>query len=358
MNCEKFQEELLKYYLGEEDEKPKASEYIKMQSHLRSCQGCSKASEQLKGIQAALNAIISQKTSSTFMDGLTDKMPKPSPVTQYLNTANKKLSSVPRPVWFGLVGLIIIIGLVSVWGYIFPSTSLPVIYYNGDVDIRLNADTAGWKKLDGYIDLNNGDKIKTDNSACVVFVVSKDTSVRLGENTTARIVYMGKLKNKGYDCRIELIEGLLWVSQQGMGDKETELLKIITQNAVVKSSRAIFDVSFSDNNRTLLRVFGDGVDFSHQHFAEENTNVSKGFSSITSSDQPPTSPSKIDMVNLGGWETWNLKTFPSGIDLLSVNPEELKEGLKPPPSLTQLHATPPPTVEVEPTPTPGWEDFN
>jgi len=353
MRCDQFQEELLKYYLGEDDEKPKASEYIKMQSHLRDCKSCSKASEQLKGMQAALNAILRQTTSSTFIDGVIDKLPKPSPVTTYISQANKKLATVPRFVWWGITGLVLTIGIIYVWGILFPSCSLPIIYYDGTVDIRVNADTSGWKKLDKYLALRNGDRIKTDNSSGVIFVISKDTCVRMGENTQVVINYIGPLKNKGYDCRLTLEEGLIWISQMGYGNKESEQLKIETRNAIIRSSRGIFDVSFSDNNRTLLRVYDGSIDFSHQHFKEENTTVNKGYSSITSSDQPPTSPSLIDMTNLGGWEEWNLRKIPSDTDFLKIKPETFTEEMGKPKSWSQLYVTPPEKEEPSPSPTPG-----
>ncbi|HPZ08608.1 MAG TPA: hypothetical protein PL110_10880, partial [Candidatus Eremiobacteraeota bacterium] len=213
MSCTEFEDDLRRYYLGEEDDKPKASEYIKMQTHIRSCTTCSVNSEKLKAMQAAINGIVKQKTSATFYDTLSEKLPKPSPVTIYMNQIKRKFAKVPRPVWIGgfsLVTIFIIFMLVKIF---FPSFGLPVIYYYGDVDIRKSTDNSGLKKLSGYPVLSVGDKLKTDSSSSVVFVIAKNTSARMGENTDLRIGLIQRSRDEGYTCKLDVVSGNLWVSQ-------------------------------------------------------------------------------------------------------------------------------------------------
>lgn len=356
MNCLKFEEEILKYHIGEEDEKPKASEYIKMQTHIRSCPSCSKAADQLKGVQAALNGILLQNTSATFVDNLMARLPKPSPVSVLVTDTSKKIRNIPRPVWYVLLGLAVIFGIAKLWSILFATYNLPIIYHSGDIDIRLNADTAGWKKYEGNIPLGNGDKIKTDNSATLILVISDNVSVRLSENTTLQVMYISRKGKDAYDCRLNIEEGLVWVSQKGVSNFETQQLKITTENAVIDSLGGTFDIYYSDNNRTLLRVFDGKVSFYHNHFQEEKSMINAGESSITSSDQPPTSPATFEMESLGGWEEWNLeldKNLPE--NLLLTRPEDVK--IEAPTMWSQTRGTPPPKENETPSPTPeGYYD--
>ena len=358
MSCPKFEDELFKYYFGEEDDKPKASEYIKLQTHIRACPDCSVASEQLKGIQAALNGIIRQKTSATFYDNLSEKFPKPSSVKTFFKSANKKITGIHKYVWYALLGLVFLIGLVFAYRIIFATYNLPMIYHSGDIDYRKSSDTGGWKKLgeNENIQLANGDKVKTDDSATAIFAISEDMSIKMSEKTEIKVMLIQRAGENGFTCKISLVEGLIWVSQPGQGDLEKQKLEVSTENAIIETlGGGDFDVYYSDNNRTVLRVFKGKARFYHIHFQEEKSTISAGQSSLTSSDQPPTSPAEMDLSLKGGWEEWNLNMALSG-NLMTISPSSIKDKIGTPKSWIQLQVTPPPENSGTPSPTPGVYD--
>ncbi len=353
MSCTQFEDDLRRYYLGEEDDKPKASEYIKMQTHIRSCPNCSVIAEKLKAIQAAMNGIVRQKASATFYDMLSEKLPKPSPVSIYVTKVKRKVSGVPKFAWITVSAVIVLTVLYTMFKIFFPSFGLPIVYYQGDVDIRRSSDNSGMKKLSGYPELTNGDKLKTDSSSIVVFVVSKETSVRMGENSELRIDYIQRARGEGYSCKINLIEGAVWVSQKESTKFDTQKLQVVTDNAFVEPLGSDFDVS-SNDNKTVLRVFNGKVRFYHKNFQDEKSIVDGGHSSLTSSDQPPTSPAEIDTANPGGWEQWNMNIPMLAGNLLEIKAEAVKDKISPPKSYMPFFATPAPSVSPSPSPTPGF----
>jgi ferric-dicitrate binding protein FerR (iron transport regulator) len=175
----------------------------------------------------------------------------------------------------------------------------------------------------------------------------------MGENSELRIDYIQRARGDGYSCKINVIEGAIWVSQKEEGKFETQKLQVVTDNAFIETLGSEFDVS-SNDNKTVLRVFKGKVRFYHKNFQDEKSIVDEGHSSLTSSDQPPTSPAEIDTKNLGGWEQWNMNIPLLTGNLLEIKPDTIKDKIAPPRSYMPFFATPAPSVSPVPSPTPGF----
>jgi len=357
MNCKEFETCLLKYYLGEEEDKPKASEYIKMQTHIRSCPNCSVLADKLKGIQAALSGLIKQKCSNNFYDILLEKLPKPSQMGSSLKEINKTISRVPKAVWIGMGVVTAVICIFVLFKMFFVTYGLPVVYYHGDIEIKRNADTAGWVKLKDYTELNNGDKIKTDDSSMAIIAISPTSTIRITEKTELKVLYLYRKKDQ-YNCKLSLTDGTIWVSDKGTAEQK---IQIATDNAFVEPEVAECDISFSDNNKTMVRVFKGNLKFYHKNFTDEKNKVNEGQCSVSSSDQPPTSPINMDTSIPGGWEQWNLN-LPLPGDIIKEK-EKVKDAVKLPSSYSQTNLFP--KTDLTPVPegtpsslTPGPEGYN
>jgi len=213
--------------------------------------------------------------------------------------------------WIAAIAALIVILALAIGTRIYrvfltPRFSIPIEIVYSDATARIKqAGSMSWSPVVGRLVLYPGDEVASGNAQRLVMSLDSENSLRMGQNTTLKILGTRRAEGGAIQVRISLKSGVIWLE----GSENGRVSWVIdTPLAVILGGRSVSEVNLGSGNELAVRVWKGSLEYIPSAQSDLRQLVGEGQSSGVNDQYQLYKPHRVQAGELTPWQAWNLKT--------------------------------------------------